>query len=43
MYPADALTIILSVFIRSFWYSVICQLGAYYLILAFVLIDIDFN
>ena len=43
MYPADALTVILSVFIRSFWYSVICQLGAYYLILAFVLIDIDFN
>ena len=29
MYPAEALTIILSVFIRSSWYSVICQLGAY--------------
>ena len=24
------------IFIRSFWYSVICQLGAYYLLLAFL-------
>ena len=37
MYPADALTIILSVFFKSLWlYSIICQLGTHHLLLAFL-------
>lgn len=34
MYPADALTVILRVFIKRLRYSAICQLGAYYFLLA---------
>ena len=36
MYPAHTLTIILCVCISSVWYSVICQLDAYHLLLAFL-------
>ena len=36
MYPASALTINLCVFISSVWYSVICQLDACHLLLAFL-------
>ena len=35
MYLTEALTVILCVFISSVWCSVICQLDAYYLLLAF--------